>query len=99
LSGCLSVLRFLSEIYASARGACAAGRTRFARPFTAGRHRAGNGQQALVDTYVVRSFHAQAKEKPGRPPMPTIKLMKPDPAAMEAQRDEIKTRYGRIFGT
>jgi iron(III) transport system substrate-binding protein len=56
-------------------------------------------QQALVDTYALRSFHAQAKEKPGRTPMPTIKLMKPDPAAMEAQRDEIKARYGRIFGT
>jgi len=27
-----------------------------------------------------------------------IKLMKTDPVAMEAQREEIKTRYGRIFG-
>ena len=31
--------------------------------------------------------------------MPTIKLMKPDPVAMEAQREEIKARYGQIFGT
>src|SRR5262249_1866187 len=27
----------------------------------------------------------------------TIKLMKTDPVAMEAQREEIKARYGRIF--
>jgi iron(III) transport system substrate-binding protein len=37
------------------------------------------------------------KEKPGRRPLSTIKLMKTDPAAMEAQREEIKARYGRIF--
>ena len=56
-------------------------------------------QQVLVDIYALRSFHAQAKEKPGRAPMPTIKMMKPDPVAMEAQREEIKARYGQIFGT
>jgi hypothetical protein len=44
------------------------------------------------------SFHALVKEKPGRTPLSTIKLMKGDPAAMEAQREEIKTRYSRIFG-
>jgi iron(III) transport system substrate-binding protein len=59
----------------------------------------GEAQQALVDIYALRSFHAQAKEKPGRTPMPTIKMMKPDPVAMEAQREEIKARYARIFGT
>ena len=45
------------------------------------------------------SFHALAKEKPGRAPLATIKLMKSDPQAMEAQREEIKARYGSIFGT
>jgi iron(III) transport system substrate-binding protein len=38
------------------------------------------------------------KEKPGRRPLSTIKLMKSDPAAMQAQREEIKSRYSRIFG-
>jgi len=33
-----------------------------------------------------------------RRPLSTIKLMKSDPAGMEAQREEIKARYSRIFG-
>jgi len=33
-----------------------------------------------------------------RRPLSTIKLMKGDPAGMEAQREEIKARYSRIFG-
>jgi iron(III) transport system substrate-binding protein len=55
-------------------------------------------QQSLVDASALHSFHALAKEKPGRRPLSTIKLMKTDPAAMEAQREEIKARYSRIFG-
>ena len=55
-------------------------------------------QQALVDIYALRSFHAQAREMPGRTPLSAIKLMKSDPVAMEAQREEIKARYERIFG-
>jgi iron(III) transport system substrate-binding protein len=55
-------------------------------------------QQVLVDASALCSFHALVKEKPGRRPLSTIKLMKSDPAAMEAQRDKIKARYGRIFG-
>jgi iron(III) transport system substrate-binding protein len=54
-------------------------------------------QQVLVDASALHSFHALVKEKPGRRPLSTIKLMKTDPAAMEAQREEIKARYGRIF--
>ena len=55
-------------------------------------------QQVLVDASALCSFHALVKEKPGRRPLSTIKLMKTDPAAMEAQREEIKARYSRIFG-
>ena len=56
-------------------------------------------QQVLVDIYALRSFHAQAREKPGRAPLSDIKVMKSDPIAMEAQREEIEARYARIFGS
>jgi iron(III) transport system substrate-binding protein len=55
-------------------------------------------QQILVDAFALHSFHALVREKPGRRPLSTIKLMKSDPAAMQAQREEIKSRYSRIFG-
>jgi len=55
-------------------------------------------QQVLVDASSLCSFHALVRERPGRRPLSTIKLMKADPAAMEAQREEIKARYSRIFG-
>jgi iron(III) transport system substrate-binding protein len=55
-------------------------------------------QQILVDAFALHSFHALVREKPGRRPLSTIKLMKSDPAAMQAQREEIKARYSRIFG-
>jgi len=54
-------------------------------------------QQVLIDASALCSFHALVKEKAGRRPLSTIKLMKTDPVAMEAQREEIKARYGRIF--
>src|SRR2546421_9578836 len=53
-------------------------------------------QQLLVDASALCSFHALTKEKPGRTPLATIKLMKSDPVAMEAQREEIEARYGKI---
>jgi len=55
-------------------------------------------QQALVDASALCSFHAQVGEKPGRRSLSRIKLMKSDPVAMEAERDEIKARYARLFG-
>jgi iron(III) transport system substrate-binding protein len=55
-------------------------------------------QQILVNASALCSFHALVKEKPGRRPLSAIKLMKSDPAAMEAQREEIRARYSRIFG-
>ena len=54
-------------------------------------------QQMLVDVIAQRSFHAQVKEKAGRTPLSEIRLMNDDPAAVEAQAEEIKTRYSRYF--
>jgi iron(III) transport system substrate-binding protein len=55
-------------------------------------------QQMLVDTYAHRSFHAQVKEKGAHVPLSELKLLKSDPAAVQAQSEEIKKRYTRIFG-
>ena len=57
-----------------------------------------DGQSVFSDTYALRSAHALVKEKPGRTPFSSIKLMKADPAALEAQAEEIRRRYTKIFG-
>jgi iron(III) transport system substrate-binding protein len=36
--------------------------------------------------------------RPGRTSLSAIKLLKSDPAAVEAQSEEIKARYTKIFG-
>ena len=58
----------------------------------------GETQQLLVDFTGQHSVHALVKQKPGRTPLKDIKLMKDDPAGVEAQSEEIKTRYTKIFG-
>lgn len=55
------------------------------------------GQQLLVDEFAHRSFHAQVKEKAGRPTLSELKLLKSDPAAVLAQSEEIKARYAKLF--
>jgi len=55
------------------------------------------GQKIFVD-YAHRSFHQKVKDRPGRPPLSAIKTMKSDPVAVEAQSEEIKARYSKIFG-
>jgi len=55
-------------------------------------------QQVLVAASALRSFHALVKERSGRVSLSAIKLMKSDPAAVEAQSEEIKARYHKIFG-
>src|SRR5437763_3082900 len=55
-------------------------------------------QQMLVDVFAHRSFHAQVKEKGGHIPLPNLKLLKADPAQVQAQSEEIKARYAKIFG-
>jgi iron(III) transport system substrate-binding protein len=54
-------------------------------------------QQLFVDVGGLRSLHAQVKDKPGRTPLSAIKVWKDDPAAVEAQGDEIKRRYSQYF--
>jgi iron(III) transport system substrate-binding protein len=57
-----------------------------------------DSQQSITESFAQRSFHALVKEKPGRTPLSAIKLLKSDPAAVEAQSEEIKARYSKIFG-
>jgi iron(III) transport system substrate-binding protein len=56
------------------------------------------GQSVFSETYALRSAHTLVKEKPGRTPFASIKLLKADPAALEAQAEEIRKRYTKIFG-
>jgi iron(III) transport system substrate-binding protein len=58
----------------------------------------GETQQLLVDFTGQHSVHALVKQKPGRTPLKDIKLMKDDPAGVEAQSEAIKARYTKIFG-
>jgi len=55
-------------------------------------------QQMLADEYAHRSFHALVKEKPGRTPLSSLKLLKANPAQVQAQSEAIKARYARVFG-
>ncbi len=55
-------------------------------------------QQIFIDKFAHRSFHALAKEKPGRAPLSSFKLLQADPKLVLAQSDEIKARYAKIFG-
>jgi iron(III) transport system substrate-binding protein len=54
-------------------------------------------QQLIIDVGGLRSMHPHTKEKPGRRPFAEIKAMKDDAAAVEAQSDEIKAHYTKIF--
>ncbi|MFB9267316.1 extracellular solute-binding protein [Bradyrhizobium erythrophlei] len=54
-------------------------------------------QQFFVDFTAQYSVHAQVQSKPGRRKLGDIKLMKEDPAGVEAMTEEIKTRYARLF--
>jgi iron(III) transport system substrate-binding protein len=58
----------------------------------------GETQQDLVNFTGQHSVHALVKQKPGRTPLKDIKLMKDDPAGVEAQSEQIKARYSKIFG-
>ena len=43
-------------------------------------------------------IYALVKGKPGLTPLSAIKVLKSDPAAVEAQSEEIKARYTKLFG-
>lgn len=56
-------------------------------------------QQSNSDIGGLRSFHREVKEKAGRTPLAQIKLLNPDPAALESQVETIKKKYEEYFGT
>jgi iron(III) transport system substrate-binding protein len=56
------------------------------------------GQQLLVDTGWLRSFHPDVKLKAGMKPLSELKVLKADPAAQEKAVDEIKKKYAEYFG-
>jgi iron(III) transport system substrate-binding protein len=55
------------------------------------------GQRVFVEGNR-HSFHALVKGKAGRTPLSAIKLMKSDPVVVEAQSEDIKARYTKLFG-
>jgi iron(III) transport system substrate-binding protein len=57
-----------------------------------------DGQQLLCDFAAQHSAHPEVTERPGRRPLAQIKVLRDDPAAVEAQAEEIKAHYARIFG-
>jgi iron(III) transport system substrate-binding protein len=54
------------------------------------------GQQIFVDGNR-HSPHLQVKAKAGRTALSAVKLLRSDPAAVEAQSEEIKARYAKLF--
>ena len=54
-------------------------------------------QQFFMDFTAQYSAHPQVTSKPGRRKLSDIKLMKEDAAGVEAQSEEIKTRYAKLF--
>src|ERR1700761_2382688 len=54
-------------------------------------------QQFFTDYTAQYSAHPQVTPKPGRRKLSDIKLLKEDPAGVEAQSEEIKTRYAKLF--
>jgi len=56
------------------------------------------GQQLLCDFAAQHSAHPEVTEKSGRRLLAQIKVMKDDPAAVEAEAEEIKAHYAKIFG-
>jgi iron(III) transport system substrate-binding protein len=57
---------------------------------------APDGQQIFVEQNR-HSPHPQVKPKPGRKPLSSVKLIRSDPAKVEAQTEEIKARYAKLF--
>ena len=55
------------------------------------------GQQILCDFAAQHSAHPEVKAKPGRSVLADIKVMKDDPVAVEAQAEQITTRYLQYF--
>jgi iron(III) transport system substrate-binding protein len=55
-----------------------------------------DGQNIFVEANR-HSPHPLVKPKPGRTPLSAVKLIRSDPAAVEAESEQVKARYARIF--
>jgi iron(III) transport system substrate-binding protein len=55
-----------------------------------------DGQQIFVEANR-HSPHPLVRSKPGRTPLSAIKLMRSDPAAVEAESEQVKARYAKLF--
>ena len=55
-------------------------------------------QQLITDIGALRSFDPTVKERPDRPSLKSIKLMRDDPQGTAAHADEIKQKYSQYFG-
>jgi iron(III) transport system substrate-binding protein len=58
-----------------------------------------DGQQLMSDIGGLRSFNPDVKEKPGRTPLASIKLLKADPLEQERANEDVKKKYAEYFGT
>ncbi|MGA7071450.1 extracellular solute-binding protein [Bradyrhizobium sp.] len=54
-------------------------------------------QQMLVTEFAHRSFHDEVKPHVGQKPMSEVKMLKSDPAAVEAASEELKAHYAKVF--
>jgi iron(III) transport system substrate-binding protein len=54
-------------------------------------------QQMLVDEFAHRSFHDEVRPRAGQKPMSEVKMWKSDPVAVQAQSEEIKAHYAKVF--
>src|ERR1700722_3700214 len=54
-------------------------------------------QQMLVDEFAHRSFHAEVKPRAGQKPMSEVKMLKSDPAQVQAASEELKAHYAKVF--
>lgn len=54
-------------------------------------------QQIFIDIFSHRSLHAQAKEGPGHTPLSSIKILRADTPSVQAQSEELKSRYAKLF--
>ena len=54
-------------------------------------------QQMLVDEFAHRSFHDEVKPRAGQRPMSEVKMLKSDPAQVQAASEELKAHYAKVF--
>ena len=55
-----------------------------------------DGQQIFIEGNR-HSPHRMVKPKPGRTPLSAVKLLRSDPAAVEAESEQVKARYAKLF--